>query len=192
MKKKKKKQYNYVLGIDIGGATRMGVALTDNNTKRLIYYSSIKRRDVKNNLEHRMNLVNEIRNILNKYPVDIILIESIRLFSYGRIQMSTILSLQKVHTTLVNEFSNIVDIYQIDVRSWKAKVLGNGNADKNESIRYVQNKYPEIELIDEIVKPIKKEIVLELNADLADAICISESLKFDDSILKNTNKLNYT
>ena len=189
---KKKKQYNHVLGIDIGGATRMGVALTDNNTKRLIYQSSIKRRDVKTNLEHRMNLVNEIHNILNKYPIDIILIESIRLFSYGRIQMSTILSLQKVHTTLVNEFSDIVDIYQIDVRSWKAKVLGNGNADKNESIRYVQNKYPEIELIDEIVKPIKKEIVLELNSDLADAICISECLKFDDSILKNTNKLNYT
>lgn len=190
-KKKEQKKYNYVLGIDMGTSGRSGLALWESSANSILEYKTVSRHNAKTNLEHRMNVLESIRSICKHYPVDILIFESIRLFSYGRIQMNTILSLCKMQTTIINEFSDKFDIYQIDVRAWKSRVLGNANVDKNESIRYVQNKYPQINLIDEIVKPLKKEILLELNSDLADAVCISECLKYDYSILQDKNKMNY-
>lgn len=191
MKKKDKKIYRYVLGIDIGGATRMGVALFDMEEKQLLVHKTIRRIDSKTNLEHRMRLVNTINEIRKDYHIDVLIFESIRLFSYGRIQMSTILSLCKVQTTIINEFSGCFDIYSVDVRSWKSKVLGSAKADKNDAIRQVMHKFPEVNIFDEIVKPRKKETVIELNHDLADAILISQVLKFDSTILQEKNKMNY-
>lgn len=190
-KKQEKKSYEYILAIDIGGATRNGVALFNNKTKELVTYKTIRRIDAKTNLEHRMNIVNVIKDINKSYPIDIMIFESIRLFSYGHIQLPTILSLEKVHTTLINEFSDNFDIYQVDVRSWKAKVLGTAKADKIASINYIQKHYPNINIIDEIIKPKKHEIVLEINHDLCDAICISHLLKMDYDCLLDKNKLNY-
>lgn len=189
--KAKNINYRFILGIDIGGATRNGLALYDNKDKKLLYYKSISRRDAKTNLEHRNNVIFAIQDIMNKYTVDIIIFEAIRLFSCGRIQMQTILSLCKIQTSIINEFSDKCDIYQVDVRAWKSRVLGSANADKLASITLVSNKYPNVELIDSFEKPRKHEICLELNADLSDAICISECLKIDYSILQDKNKLNY-
>ncbi len=190
-KKQEEKKYEYILAIDIGGATRNGVALFNNNTKKLVDYKTIRRIDAKTNLEHRMNLVKVIKQLYENNPIDIMIFESIRLFSCGRIQLPTILSLEKVHTTLINEFSDCFDIYQVDVRSWKAKVLGSAKSDKYTSIQYVKSHYPDINIIDEIVKPKKHETVLELNHDLCDAICISHLLKYDYDCLLDKNKLNY-
>lgn len=189
--KNKHKKYNYVLGVDIGGSTRNGLALYSINTHELVDYMSISRYKAKTNLEHRINIINAINTINNKTPIDILLFESIRLFSYGRIQLQTILSLNKVQTTIINEFSDVFDIYQVDVRAWKSRVLGMANADKLQSVEYVKYKFPQVNLIDEILKPRKKESILELNADLADAICISNVLNIDYSILQEKNKLNY-
>jgi hypothetical protein len=190
-KKKEQKNYNRVLGIDMGTSGRSGLALWHSNANSILEYTTVSRHNSKTNLEHRQNVVKAIYDINDKYPIDILIFESVRLFSYGRIQMGTILSLCKMQTTIINEFSDKFDIYQVDVRSWKSRVLGNANVDKDESIRYVQNKYPHINLLDEIVKPIKKEILLEINHDLADACAISESLKYDYSILQDKNKMNY-
>lgn len=190
-KNKIKKKYNHILGIDMGTSGRSGIALWDSSANSILIYDTIRRHDSKNNLEHRLKVIDSIRNICEQYKVDIILFESIRLFSYGHIQMNTILSLCKMQTTIINEFSSTCDIYQIDVRSWKSRVLGNANVDKDASIKYVQNKYPDINILDEIIKPIKKEIVLEINHDLCDSICIAESLKYDYSILQDKNKMNY-
>lgn len=190
-KKKEQKQYRYVLGIDMGTSGRSGLALWDSNANSILEYATISRHNSKTNLEHRQNVLKAIHKINEKYPIDILIFESVRLFSYGHIQMGTILSLCKMQTTIINEFSDKFDIYQVDVRSWKARVLGTAKADKNESVRYVQNKYSHINLLDEIVKPIKKEIVLEINHDLADACTISECLKYDYSILQDKNKMNY-
>ena len=189
--KKINKVYNSTVAIDLGGATRMGVALFDNIKGELIEYITIRRRDVKTNLEHRMKLIEVLHNLYDKYNFDIILFESIRLFSYGRIQLPTILSLNKVQTTIINEFSSICDIYQVDVRSWKSKVLGSAKADKNASLEFVKRKYPQVDLFDEINHPLKKEVEFQLNHDLADAIAISHLLKFDKSCLQDKNKMNY-
>lgn len=190
-KKKEQKKYNNVLGIDLGGSTRNGLALYSIDNHQLVDYVTVSRRDSKSNLAHRKNIINEINNLHDKYNIDILLFESIRLFSYGRIQLPTILSLNKVQTTIINEFSEIFDIYQVDVRAWKSRVLSNGNADKFESITFVKHKYPNVNLLDEIVKPIKKEIVFEINHDIADAICISHCLNIDYSILQEKNKMNF-
>lgn len=190
-KKKEQKKYNYVLGVDMGTSGRSGLALWDSNANSILEYRTVSRRNSKTNLEHRLNVLKVIYEIYEQYPIDILIFESIRLFSYGHIQMGTILSLCKMQTTIINEFSDKFDIYQVDVRAWKSRVLGNANVDKDESVRYVQTKYPHINLLDEIVKPIKKEIMLEINNDLSDAICISECLKYDYSILQDKNKMNY-
>ena len=191
MKRKEKKIYKNILGIDLGGASRNGVSLYDNIDKKLQYSSTIKRYNAKTNLEHRQNVINELKYINNEYGIDIIIFEAIRLFSYGKIQLQTILSLNKMQTTIVNEFSDICDIYQVDVRSWKSRVLGSANADKSASLMYVKNKYPQVNIYDEINHPRNKEIEIQLNHDECDAICISECLKFDYSILQDKNKMNY-
>lgn len=190
-KKKEQKNYNRVLGIDMGTSGRSGLALWDSNANSILQYETIRRIDSKTNLEHRRKVLDAIRDINENFGTDIIIFESVRLFSYGKIQMGTILSLNKMQTTIINEFSDLCDIYQVDVRSWKSRVLGNANVGKDESIKYVQRKYPHINLLDEIIKPIKKETILEINADLADAICIAECLKYDYSILQDKNKMNY-
>lgn len=190
-KKKEQKKYEYVLGIDMGTSGRSGLALWESNANSVLKYTTISRHDVNNNLEQRKAVVNAIYEMLKEYPIDILIFESIRLFSYGHIQMGTILSLCKMQTTIINEFSDKFDIYQVDVRAWKSRVLGNANVDKNESVNYVRNKYPHINLLDEIIKPRKKEIILEINNDLSDAICIAECLKYDYSILQDKNKMNY-
>ena len=64
-------------------------------------------------------------------------------------------------------------------------------SDKYASISWVRHKFPDINLIDEIIKPKKKETILEINHDLADSICISTCLKYDDNILQDKNKMNY-
>ena len=96
-----------------------------------------------------------------------------------------------MQTTIINEFSDICDIYQVDVRSWKARVLGSANADKSFSLMYVKNKYPNVNIYDEIVHPRNKEIEIQLNHDICDAICISEVLKFEYGILQTKNKMNF-
>ena len=178
---KKIKTYNNVLGIDIGGATRTGIALFSNNKNELLYNTTILRRNVKNNVEHRKNIEKEILRIYEKFGIDILIFESIRLFNVGKIQLQTILSQNKVQTTIVNAFSDKFDIYSVDVRSWKAKVLGTAKADKDMSIS----------LIDKIERPKLKVIEYELNHDLADACAISTCLKMDYNILKDKNKMNW-
>ena len=191
MRKKTEKIYNNVLGIDLGGASRNGLALYSNKSKKLIYNKTIKRYEAKNNLEHRKNVISEIKKINDEFGIDIIIFESIRLFSAGKIALQTILSLNKMQTTIINEFSDICDIYQVDVRSWKARVLGSANVDKSFSLMYVKNKYPNVNIYDEIVHPRNKEIEIQLNHDICDAICISEVLKFEYGILQAKNKMNF-
>lgn len=185
------KKYNHVLGIDIGGATRTGIALFSNDENKMLYTNTIFRRDVKNNVEHRKNIENEILKIYNNYGIDILIFESIRLFNVGRIQLQTILSQNKVQTTIVNAFSDKFDIYSVDVRSWKAKVLGTAKADKYMSINFINKKFPDIDLLDKINHPKLKTIDYELNHDLADACAISTCLKLDYNILKEKNKMNW-
>ena len=191
MRKKEIKKYNNVLGIDLGGASRNGLALYSNKSKKLIYNKTIKRYEAKNNLEHRKNVISEMKKINDEFGIDIIIFESIRLFSAGKIALQTILSLNKMQTTIINEFSDICDIYQVDVRSWKARVLGSANVDKSFSLMYVKNKYPNVNIYDEIVHPRNKEIEIQLNHDICDAICISEVLKFEYGILQAKNKMNF-
>ena len=132
-----------------------------------------------------------MKKINDEFGIDIIIFESIRLFSAGKIALQTILSLNKMQTTIINEFSDICDIYQVDVRSWKARVLGSANADKSFSLMYVKNKYPNVNIYDEISHPRNKEIEIQLNHDICDAICISEVLKFEYGILQAKNKMNF-
>jgi len=189
-KKKEKPIYNKVLGVDIGGATRMGVCLFDNTSDNILTYSSILRVKAKTNLEHRLNLIKEIQKIYEEFGFDILIFESIRLFSFGRIQLPTILSLNKVQTTVINEFSDKFPIYQIDVRSWKASVLGTAKAQKDDTVLFVQKQFPDVNLLDEIVKPKKKEIVFDINHDLADAVCIAQLVKYNGK-LEDKNLMNY-
>ena len=191
MRKKEIKKYNNVLGIDLGGASRNGLALYSNEDKKLLYHKTIKRYEASSNLEHRNNVIMEMKTINEEYGIDIIIFEAIRLFSYGKIQLQTILSLNKMQTTIINEFSDICDIYQVDVRSWKSRVLGSANADKSFSLMHIKNKYPNVNIYDEIYHPRIKETEIQLNHDICDAICISEVLKFDNSILQDKNKMNF-
>ena len=69
MKKKEIKKYSNVLGIDLGGASRNGLALYSNKDKKLLYHKTIKRYEASSNLEHRNNVIMEMKTINEEYGI---------------------------------------------------------------------------------------------------------------------------
>ena len=134
--------------------------------------------------------------MLNDYAIDVAIFETVRLFAKGSINLDTIMSLCRLQTTIINEFSTVFDIYSVDVRSWKSRILGSASADKMDSVSFIHRKFPNVEIIDETTHPKKHTIEYALNHDLADAICLSMSCKYNkvkssgDLILEK-NKMNF-
>jgi len=175
----------FILGIDIGGKTRNGFALIDSENGNLIKYSDIPYDKKGTPLLHRQKIVQEINEYLSEYKVDNIVFERINLFRGGfNSRLSSIVSLCKVQTSIIDNFSDKVIISETDVRHWKSLVFGNGNAEKEDALKYVKTFYPEVNLkIDR--KPTKKDPSTYIeNHDLADAVCIATYG------VKNINELN--
>ena len=180
-----------VLGIDIGGKTRNGFGLVDSKGCNLIESSYVSYDENGTPLEHRKKILLEAIRYLDKYEVDYILFEKINLFRGSNIShLSNILSLCRVQTTLMDNLSDRVKIACVIVRTWKAQVLGNGNADKDDALKFVGMVYPKVNLdaVEYTKKTRKKKIVK--NHDMADAICIAlfgvkNKSVMDENILSN-------
>jgi hypothetical protein len=95
--------------------------------------------------------------------------EEVRLFSFGGrnfINMKTILRLYSILTTLID---NDIKVYTINSRSWKSRILKPAGYEKSKegSVKYILNKYN-----------------IEVNHDIADAICQAEYAKKFKSLCK--------
>jgi len=105
-----------------------------------------------------------IRECLEYFKPDFIVVESIRLFHKGFINVDVIKRLGGLVYLIVDFFG--CNVYDIDVRSWKKNILGSAKVEKDYSVKYVKKKYDII-----------------TNNDMSDAICIAEcGLRFKDKL----------
>src|SRR5690606_32756266 len=98
--------------------------------------------------------------------------------------LSNILSLAFLQCSIIDNFSEEFKITHVDVRSWKSKVLGSAKATKEDAIKFVQERYPYVDLT---IGSNKKPVYCE---HLADAICISLYPDKDMSYIEN-NLVNF-
>lgn len=178
-----------VLGIDIGGKTRTALCLMDDGN--IVDYTYIKYDNKSTPLNHREKINLAITTYEIRHYIDYILFERINLYRGRNVSpLANIISLCRVQTTIINKFSNSIVISDVPVKSWKSKVLGSGNATKQDAIDYVKKYYPDVDL-NILVEHKRKDNEIIENHDLADAILIAKSafILGEDYLIKN--KLNY-
>lgn len=121
------------IGID-QSYDRVGISIFEDKKKRLI--KSLDLSKVKSKVEKRIVVKKELIKIFefckSKSSNVICIIERIRLFSRGYINMDYIQgigALNAVITDLAFEYS--IPVYSVDTRSWKAQVVGTSKPEAN-------------------------------------------------------------
>ena len=157
------------LGID-QSYTQIGLAITESPDK-LISYNSYNYKGLKSKSEKRAFVKKLVRFAVKKYSPDIVVVERIRTFSQGFISTNYIKTTGALIASIVDEVFP-EKVWSADTRSWKARICGGSKgmhaADKGVSVRFVKGEYN-----------------IEVNDDVADAICISlYGLKFPTLLKK--------
>ena len=163
-----------IIGIDLGNKSRNSISVVDGET--LLEWSNIKY-DPKTTTtwEHRKKIIKQIRAYIEKYNLtkdDYIIFEKVNMFMRGvNSRLANIMSLAFIQATIINEFSDVISISEVNVMTWKKVVLGNGKAHKEDSVAFIEEHYPQVDL-NVIVEHKRKETEYLKDDDTADAICI--------------------
>ena len=145
-----------VLGIDL---STQNIAFCQMNINELFGFSIQLNRFGRHKVRRQIT-----RECLEYFEPDYVIMENIRLFHKGFINVEAIKRLGGI-TYLVIDFFNCKS-YSVDVRSWKKYILGSAKVEKDYSMYYVKEKYNII-----------------TNNDMADAICLAEcGLRFKDKL----------
>lgn len=106
--------------------------------------------------EKRRQLIQKLGELsLDMAAPDLILVEKVRTFTHGKINVKTIMALHAMVIAIADNFP-LIPIKCIDTRMWKKAILGNPSASKQDAVNYIN------ELIGE-----------EVDDDRADAICMA-------------------
>lgn len=84
--------------------------------------------------EKRTIVRNTVVTLANKFAPDYVVIERVRTFSKNIIAINTIIALSQLVTAVVD--ASAQPVYSCDTRSWKAAVLGNASASKQDAINF--------------------------------------------------------
>jgi hypothetical protein len=183
-----------VIGIDLGNKSRNSIAVLDKFT--LLDWTRFNFEDSDSAWQHRRKIVKQIQYYIDKYKLtsdDWILFEKINSFMHGyRSKIENITSLAFIQATIINEFSDKISIVEVPVVSWKAKVLGNRGAKKEDSIAYVEKYYPQVDLDIIIEHKRKGTTEIKKDDDTADAICIGLYGNIVNKKELEKRKVNYT
>ena len=164
-----------VIGIDLGNKSRNAIAVMDG--EKLLEWSSLVY-DPKTTTpwKHRKAICEQIHNYIKKYYLnmnDYIVFEKVNLFMRGyNSRLANIMSLAFIQATIINEFSDLISISEVNVMTWKKEVLKNGKAGKEDSVKFVEETYPQVDL-NVVIEHKRKENELTKDNDTADAICIA-------------------
>lgn len=164
-------KYNkIVLGID-QSYTDTGISISADGIP--LKYKSIRFKGCKTKTEKRALLSAEVSKIIqmnkDKAKEFVIIVERIRQFSKGFMSMNYIICTASLISCIVDiAYKYGIEVYSVDTRSWKAKIVGKANTDKDFTLEYVNRRY-------------KLDIT---NDNIADAICISLYGFATDPILK--------
>lgn len=158
-----------VLGID-QSYDCTGYAIAEDD--KLMFCNSIDLSGFKSNKTKRMMIRGLVRLVVKKYKPELITIERVRMFSRGSINTKVIISLGSIVSAVIDAAN--LPIYSVDTRSWKARVVGSGNASKEDTIDFVKNNLG---------------ISKEIDDNAADAACIAlYPFKDDvDDLMKKEN-----
>lgn len=141
---------------------------------------------------HRIKICDVLDKMVDSY--DYIIFEQVNLFRGKFIsKLSNIMSLAFLQAKIIDRYSERIGICEVNVRSWKVKVLGNGNAKKEDSVAYVKSHYPDVDL--EIKIPYKKKkgkFKTVVDDDTADAVCISKYGVMSGKTWLEENRVNFT
>jgi len=136
-----------ILGVDIS-TSNIGFCQMSLNE---LYATSLKLNNYASHKDRRKL----IRAYLAYFKPNYVVLESVRLFHKGFVNIDVIKRLGGIIYLIVDFFD--CKVYSIDVRSWKKLILGSAKVGKEMSVKYVKKKYDII-----------------TNNDMADAICIAE------------------
>ena len=106
-------------------------------------------------------------------------------------RLANIMSLAFIQATIINEFSDVISISEVNVMTWKKVVLGNGKAHKEDSVAFIEEHYPQVDL-NVIVEHKRKETEYLKDDDTADAICIGLYGNMVDKKKLDEHLVNYT
>lgn len=84
----------------------------------------------------RRELRRAVKRMVDAYQPEFIIVERVRQFSQGQINMASITALASLVTTIVDASS--VPVKSVETRSWKARVLGNAKATKDDAVAYAR------------------------------------------------------
>ena len=153
-----------IMGIDMGGATRNGIAIMADRDN-LLYHCSVPYNEKLGKGHHRRQLCKRISALVEEFKVDIVLVERIKQFKGKEkggtkgtniSKMTNMAPLIKLTGSIIDAVSYRCKVFEVEVRSWKSQVLGDTSSDKEPSINFVKLIYK-----------------VEVPHDEADAICIA-------------------
>lgn len=160
-----------VCGLDIGGASTNGICVMSDSGKIIKVIEVPFKGKTKG--EHRRFVASLVRKVAQETGVTDILLEAVRLYRGGHVSpLADIMSLGKITGAIIDSCCDICEIHQVQVNSWKARVLGNKSATKEDAVNFVKKTYG-----------------LNVCHDVADSICIARCGIYFEDVMKNKNNL---
>lgn len=156
------------MGIDIGGSSRNGIAIVNEN-EELIYSTNVPYDRKKGVGFHRRAIAEFVRQLIKKFPIEAIVIERVKMHRGKRLsKLADIVSLSKSTAGILDRTFDLCKVYDIETVSWKAQVLGTRSATKEDAVNYIKSRYG-----------------IDVPHDEADAICEALYLKRNYNLPEN-------
>ena len=129
------------MAIDIGGSSENGITIM-NEMEQILYTEAFPYRKKFGKGLHRQSISQHIKELVEQYNVQRIIVERVKLFRGNNIsKLSNITSLWGICVGILDAVQGLCDVYDVEVRTWKSQVLNNTSKNKEFSINYVKLMY---------------------------------------------------
>ena len=129
------------MAVDIGGSSENGITIM-NEMEQILYTEAFPYRKKFGKGFHRRSISQHIKELVEQYNVQRIIVERVKLFRGNNIsKLSNITSLWGICVGILDAVQGLCDVYDVEVRTWKSQVLNNTSKNKEFSINYVKLMY---------------------------------------------------
>lgn len=123
-----------VIAID-QSLSRFGISVAENG--KLLRCQSYTYKKSMSKSAKRLFLGETVADWAEKWQPDRIIVERVRTFSQGFLSTQTIIALGSLVTTIIDHVPEDLPTFSADTRAWKARVLGNAKASKQDAVNHV-------------------------------------------------------
>lgn len=167
---------SYVLGVD-QSTTKIGFAVVKKG--EVVSATTVDLSKLGAHTQRRMAVAQMVKSYLEKYPIRIVVVERVRLFTHNRIAANTIMLLAAMTSTIVdaafvtyryktNKYGirslekSSIPVYSVDTRAWKNEILGSPKATKEDAVKFADRfRHPTV------------IAAMPMDHNAADAICLA-------------------